>query len=215
MVDIIRTHAEELIIIMPYSDFTLKKVRQDLAIAIHEGGRFFPDIPPVEPDELLRQELEEGLPLVLSRGSEKARSEWIISPVLTAVRRLLNRQISLFSGEDFTVDPHLGLNGICDFLMSKSPNQLEIQAPVVVIIEAKKENLNGGLGQCIAEMVAAQKFNTANNINISTIFGSVTSGTTWKFLQLEGNAVRVDISEYPLPPVELVLGFLTWMLSQN
>jgi hypothetical protein len=197
---------------MPYSDFTLKKVRQDLEIAIHEGGSFFPEIPAVQPDDLLRQELEEGLPLVLARGSEKARSEWIISPVLTAVRRLLNRQISLFSGEDFTVDPNLGLNGICGFLISKSPTQLEIQAPAVVIIEAKKENLNGGLGQCIAEMVAAQKFNTANNTNIPTIFGSVTSGTTWKFLKLEGNAVRIDITEYPLPPVELILGFLMWML---
>ena len=200
---------------MPYSDFTLKKVRQDLAIAIHEGGRFFPDVPPVKPDDLLRQELEEGLPLVLARGSEKARSEWIISPVLTAVRRLLDRQISLFSGEDFTVDPSIGLNGICDFLISKSLSQLEIQAPVVIIIEAKKENLNGGLGQCIAEMVAAQKFNAANNVNIPIIFGSVTSGTTWKFLKLEGNSVTIDITEYPLPPVESILSFLTWILSVN
>ncbi|QSV72947.1 MAG: hypothetical protein HEQ20_22105 [Aphanizomenon flos-aquae KM1D3_PB] len=200
---------------MPYSDFTLKKVRQDLAIAIHEGGRFFPDVPPVKPDDLLRQELEEGLPLVLARGSEKARSEWIISPVLTAVRRLLDRQISLFSGEDFTVDPSIGLNGICDFLISKSLSQLEIQAPVVIIIEAKKENLNGGLGQCIAEMVAAQKFNAANNVNIPIIFGSVTSGTTWKFLKLEANSVTIDITEYPLPPVEPILSFLTWMLSVN
>jgi hypothetical protein len=200
---------------MPYSDFTLKKVRQDLAIAIHEGGRFFPDVPPVKPDDLLLQELEEGLPLVLARGSEKARSEWIISPVLTAVRRLLDRQISLFSGEDFTVDPSIGLNGICDFLISKSLSQLEIQAPVVIIIEAKKENLNGGLGQCIAEMVAAQKFNAANNVNIPIIFGSVTSGTTWKFLKLEGNSVTIDITEYPLPPVEPILAFLTWMLSVN
>ncbi|ALB40232.1 hypothetical protein AA650_06895 [Anabaena sp. WA102] len=200
---------------MPYSDFTLKKVRQDLAIAIHEGGRFFPDVPPAKLDDLLRQELEEGLPLVLARGSEKARSEWIISPVLTAVRRLLDRQISLFSGEDFTVDSSIGLNGICDFLISKSLSQLEIQAPVVIIIEAKKENLNGGLGQCIAEMVAAQKFNAANNVNIPIIFGSVTSGTTWKFLKLEGNSVTIDITEYPLPPVEPILAFLTWMLSVN
>ena len=200
---------------MPYSDFTLKKVRQDLAIAIHEGGRFFPDVPPVKLDDLLLQELEEGLPLVLARGSEKARSEWIISPVLTAVRRLLDRQISLFSGEDFTVDPSIGLNGICDFLISKSLSQLEIQAPVVIIIEAKKENLNGGLGQCIAEMVAAKKFNAANNVNIPIIFGSVTSGTAWKFLKLEGNSVTIDITEYPLPPVEPILAFLTWMLSVN
>lgn len=200
---------------MPYSEFTLRKVRQDLAISIQEGGRFFPDITPVSPDDLLRQELEEGLPLVLARGSEKARSEWIISPVLTAIRRLLNRQISLFSGEDFTVDPTIGLNGICDFLISKSPTQLEIQAPAVIIIEAKKENLNGGLGQCIAEMVAAQKFNAANGILIPTIFGSVTSGTTWKFLKLEDNLVTIDLTEYPIPPVDLILGFLMWMISPD
>ncbi|MFM8005410.1 MAG: hypothetical protein ACKO86_10810, partial [Dolichospermum sp.] len=169
----------------------------------------------VKPDDLLNQELEEGLPLVLARGSAKARSEWVISPVLTAVRRLLNRQISLFSGEDFTVDPNLGLNGICDFLISKSPTQLEIQAPAIIIIEAKKENLNGSLGQCIAEMVAAQKFNTANNITIPTIFGSVTSGTTWKFLKLEDNSVTIDITEYPIPPVEQILAFLMWMVSPD
>ncbi len=200
---------------MPYSDFTLRKVRQDLGINIQELVRLFPEIPAVSPDALLRQELEENLPLVLAMGSEKARSEWIISPVLTAVRRLLNRQVSLFSGEDFTVDPNLGLNGSCDFIISKSPRQLEIEAPVIVIIEAKKENLNGGLGQCIAEMVAAQKFNSSNNINLTTIFGSVTSGTAWKFLKLSENSVEIDITEYPLPPVEPILGILTWMLSEQ
>jgi hypothetical protein len=51
----------------------------------------------VEPDDLLRQELEEGLPLVLAHGSEKARSEWIISPVLTAVRRLIAWIIAIAS----------------------------------------------------------------------------------------------------------------------
>ncbi len=72
---------------MAYSEFTLRKIRQDLAVHIQEGGRFLREIPPIPPDELLRQELDEGVPLVLARGSEKARSEWIINPVLTAVRR--------------------------------------------------------------------------------------------------------------------------------
>ncbi len=53
--------------------------------------------------------------LVLARGSEKSRSECVINPMLTTVRRLLNHQVSLFSGEDFTVDPALGLNGIWTF----------------------------------------------------------------------------------------------------
>lgn len=200
---------------MPYSEFTLRKVRNDLGIAIQEGGRFLPEIAPVSPDELLHQELEEGLPLVLARGSEKARSEWIINPVLTAVRRLLKRQVSLFSGEDFTVDPALGLNGICDFLISRSPTQLEIEAPAIVVVEAKKENLNGGLGQCIAEMVAAQKFNQVNAAPLTTIYGSVSSGTAWKFLKLEATTVTIDLTEYPLPPVDLILSFLVWMVQEG
>lgn len=77
---------------MAYSEFTLRKVRQDFNLIIHEGGRFIPEITLLAVDDLLVRELEEGLPLVLARGSEKARSEWIISPVITAVRRFLNRQ---------------------------------------------------------------------------------------------------------------------------
>lgn len=200
---------------MAYSEFNLKKVRRELAIIIHENGQFLSGISPIQPDDLLQRELEEGLPLVLARGSEKARSEWIINPVLTGVRRLLNRQVSLFSGEDFTVDSTLGLNGICDFLISRSPTQLEIEAPTVVIVEAKKENLNGGLGQCIAEMVAAQIFNEANGVTIPVIYGSVSSGTAWKFLKLEGKSVTIDLNEYPLPPVELILGTLVWMLKEG
>jgi hypothetical protein len=148
---------------------------------------------------------------VLARGSEKARSEWIINPVLTAVRRHLKRQVSLFSGDEFTVDSALGLNGICDFLISRSPTQLEIEAPAIVIVEAKKENLNGGLGQCIAEMVAAGKFNELNDKPLTTIYGSVSSGTAWKFLKLEQMQVTIDLTEYPLPPVDRILGFLVWM----
>lgn len=200
---------------MAYNTFTLSKVRKELGITIQEGSCFLSEIPHIEPDELLKQELKENLPLVLARGSEKARSEWIISPVLTALRRLLNRQISLFSGEDFTVDASIGLTGFCDFLISCSTTQLEIEAPVIVIVEAKKENLNGGLGQCIAEMVAAQKFNSANERSIKTIYGSVSSGTTWKFLKLVDNVSTIDLTEYPLPPVDQILGFLGWMAKDN
>jgi len=119
-------------------------------------------------------------------GSEKARSELIISPVLVEVRKILHRKISLFSGADFTVDPTVGLSGVCDFLLSRSPEQLDIEAPVVVIVEAKKADLNVGIGQCIAQMVAALKLNEMNNQPITTVYGSVSNGTAWRFLQLEG-----------------------------
>ena len=72
-----------------------------------------------------------------------------------------------------------------------------------------------GLGQCIAEMVAAQKFNTANGNSITTIYGSVSSGISWKFLKLVESLATIDITEYPLPPLEEILSFLVWATTDK
>ncbi|HEY9803123.1 MAG TPA: hypothetical protein V6D25_22365 [Leptolyngbyaceae cyanobacterium] len=200
---------------MPYSDFTLRKVKQTFNITTVEGERFLPEIPPIAASETLTAFLAESLPLAIASGTQKARSELIISPVLLEVRKILQRKISLFSGTDFSVDPTLGLTGVCDFLLSRSPEQLEVEAPVVMIVEAKKADLNPGIGQCIAEMIAAQKFNEINNPAIPTIYGSVTNGTAWRFLQLTEQTVTIDFTDYPLPPVEVILGILVWMVNSQ
>jgi len=200
---------------MSYSEFTLAKAKRDFDLSTVEGGRFLPVIDAIAPSSYLTQSLDEGLSLAIATGSEKARSELIISPILVEVRKILQRQVSLFSGEDFTVDPALGLNGVCDFLISRSPEQVFIEAPVVVIVEAKKADLKTGLGQCAAEMVAAQKFNQTNNGTIKTIYGSVSSGTAWRFLKLEGQTLFIDLHDYAVPPVELLLGMLVWMVQEN
>ncbi|HBE32356.1 MAG TPA: hypothetical protein DD990_13760 [Cyanobacteria bacterium UBA11368] len=200
---------------MAYSDFTLKKVKQEFELTTVEDGRFLPEVEPIAPSPILEGLLAENLPWAIAVGTEKAKSEMIVAPTLLEVKRLLNKQISVFSGNDFTVDPALGLSGVCDFLISRSPEQFEIEAPAVVLVEAKRDNLNSGLGQCIAEMVAAQKFNETNNRPLSTIYGSVTSGTAWRFLKLEGKTVTIDVRDYPLPPVETILGMLVWMVREG
>ena len=112
-----------------------------------------------------------------------------------------------------TVEPEKGLNGICDFLITKSPEMLTITAPVITIVEAKKENLNLGLGQCIAEMIAARIFNQKEGNNISTIYGVITSGTNWRFLKLEGENIIIDLTEYYLNQINLIMGILTASLT--
>ena len=129
-----------------------------------------------------------------------------------AVKEALNNEISLFSGEEFNVEAETGLTGICDFILSCSKEQLFVKAPVAMLVEAKKENLKVGLGQCIAEMVAAQKFNQKAKNSISTIYGTVTTGTFWRFLKLEENTVTIDLTEYPLPPIESVFNQLISMV---
>jgi hypothetical protein len=200
---------------MPYSQFTISKVKQDFGLTTIEGKQFFPLIQPILPSPALIDTLTENLPLATAIGTEKARSEMIIAPLLIEVRRLLNRSVSLFSGTDFTVEPEVGLNGMCDFLISRSPEQLDIEAPAVVIVEAKKGDLNPGIGQCLAEMVAAQRFNQARQRSITAIYGSVSSGTQWRFLKLEHQTAYIDLVDYSLPPIDVILGILVWMVKEG
>lgn len=197
---------------MSYSQFkTISSVKTAFNLTVIEGDRFLPEIEPIEPSSILSGYLQESLPIVATSGSEKARSEGIIYPILLEVRRQLERQVSLFSGEEFNVDESVGLNGICDFLLTRSTEVLEIEAPVVVVVEAKKTDLKTGFGQCIAEMVAAQQLNQAQNNPISTIYGSVSNGIQWQFLALVQSNVTIDLNVYPLPPVAQILGCLVWM----
>jgi nitrogen regulatory protein PII-like uncharacterized protein len=200
---------------MAYSDFTLRKVKNAFSLNLVETGKFLANFSSVAPSDYLAQTLERNLAMAIAVGTEKARSELLISPILVEVRERLQRQVSLFSGTDFTVDASVGLNGICDFLISQSQEQLLIEAPTVMIVEAKKEDLNPGLGQCIAELVAAQRFNQENDRSISAIYGAVTTGSLWRFLRLSGQTVEIDLADYAVPPVETVLGILLGIVGDN
>ncbi|MEL6456693.1 MAG: hypothetical protein AAFQ91_00375 [Cyanobacteria bacterium J06621_15] len=193
---------------MPYSDFSLRKVKQDFNLTIVEQNTFLDKIQPQQPSPFLAEFINKHLPLALALNTEKARSEMLICPILLELKEISTSSISLFSGNDFTVDTSIGLSGVCDFLISLSSEQLFLEAPVVIIVEAKKEDLNGGLGQCVAEMIAAQRFNENNNNPIPIIYGTVTTGDRWKFLKIENQTVTIGLMEYTLPPLEEILGIL-------
>jgi hypothetical protein len=193
---------------VPYSNFTLSKVKSDFRITTIETETLFPQIEPVQPGELLTLNLKENLSLATAINTEKARSELIIMPVLTEVRRVLKGQVSLFSGVEFNVDLERGLNGTCDFILARSPEQFFISKPVVTIVEAKRENIPSGLGQCIASMIAAKQFNEQEGEPIQTLYGVVTTGTEWKFLKLIEQAAYIDSSSYFISEVDQILGIL-------
>ena len=198
---------------MPYSNFTLEEVRDKFSLQI-SSEPFFSDLEPIAPSEYLKQALIRSKPFQTT-GSEKARSEFIIAPILLELRYLKNNSVSVFSGEEFTVDRDLGLSGICDFLISRNGNELIIDAPVIALVEAKKGVLKDGWGQCIAEMVAAKKFNENRGKSIKNIYGIVTSGSLWHFFQMKQDIVFLDPNEYSLSPVDNLLAVLNWMVSNE
>ncbi len=194
---------------MAYSDFTLSKFKKVFNLRIDEKSNLFASVENLNPSDSLMSTLNETVELALAINTEKARSEMIITPILLEIRRKANHQISLFSGIDFNIDIAQGLNGYCDFIISRSQEQLTINAPVVIIVEAKNEDIKAGLGQCGSAMLAAQLFNQQEGNDIKTIYGAVTTGDIWKFLKLEVSDLFIDLTNYYIKDVAKILGILS------
>lgn len=199
---------------MAYSDFTLETVKQLFGLQTDERGDYFAHVSPVPISATLRQHLDKYQQLALAIGTEKSRSELLIMPVLLDAYEQSHQAFSLFSGIDFNVDNELGLRGYCDYILSLSPEQLAIEAPIVTVVEAKNDNINRGIPQCLAEMVAAQRFNRARDRPIPTIYGVVTTGASWKFLRLIETIGHIDRTEYFLVEVDKIVAILLAMIHE-
>ncbi len=80
--------------------------------------------------------------------------------------------------------------------------------PVMTVVEAKKNDVEAGLGQCIAQMVAARRFNEEAGRKMAPVYGCVTTGETWQFLKLTGSSALLDRLRYYLDNVSGILGVL-------
>ena len=168
-------------------------------------------IPPVAPSDFLLKILERNARQ--NMRSEKAKSEFIISPILTELHAFNQDKFAFYSGYKFSVDLKLGLTGFCDFILSLEPKAVTIEAPVFFVVESKNDNLDSGIAQCIAEMYAAQLFNQKQGRARPVIYGAVTLGLEWKFIQLIGTVATIDANVFYLNQLPEILGTLQYIIN--
>ena len=200
---------------MAYSNFTLETVQETFQLDTMGTIGLFSKIEPVVPSAYLTTGLEKKASLATAIGTEKARSELIVADVLVELLEHFDRRISLFSGIEFSVDVENNLTGVCDFLVSLSPNQFYVEAPVIILVEAKNVDIKQGLGQCVAEMLAAQRFNTEKGNDIRCVYGVSTTGVEWLFLKLEEKSLHIDMTVYTIERCDRILGILASMVAQK
>jgi hypothetical protein len=188
---------------MSYSDFTLEAVERQCGVTTQEAV-LFPGSPVAPVPDWLPGWFARGTRLALI--SEKARSEFIVVPILLAARELSGDPFAIYSGHRLDVDPDRGLAGECDFILAIGPAVPLLHAPVMILVQAKKNDIEVGLGLCIAQMVAARMFNEAAGRTVSPVYGCVTTGETWQFLQLAGQAALLNRDRYYLDNVGGILG---------
>jgi len=190
---------------MSYSDFTLESVERSFGVTTRDAD-LFPDLPTAPVPDWLRGTLARGTRLAFL--SEKSRSEFIVAPVLQAARELTDNRFGIFSGQRLDVDAAKGLVGECDFILAIGPALPPLHAPVMTVVEAKKNDIEMGLGQCIAQMIAARRFNEAAGQTDSSVYGCVTTGEDWQFLRLADQVALMDRPRYYLDNVSGILGVI-------
>ena len=194
-----------------YANFDFDDLK-DLGLQVGEKA-FIQHIPytPIVPSAYLQTTIQRNLRRKLR--SEKAKSEFLISPILSELEELNINRFSLYSGYKFNVEPKQGLSGFCDFVLSFEPTAFRIEAPVFCIVEAKNENLEGGVPQCVAELYAAQIFNNRAGKPRPVLYGAVTFGHEWKFIRFIGNEAEVDTSTFYLNQLDEILGIMQYIVD--
>ncbi len=188
---------------MAYSDFTSIELSKKFGIKF-KAKVLFPKLKPIVPSAWLIESLERGQNLGF--GSEKSRSERLVTPILLELGHLHKHQFSIHSGMNLDIDEDLGLKGECDFIFSFSRVQDFVTAPIFCITEAKKQDLEQGTVQCSAQLIGAKRFNEMENNPVKVLYGASTTGIEWRFLKYENNEITIDEDRYLITNLEKLLG---------
>lgn len=145
-------------------------------------------------------------------NSEYAICENIISPILTEVWRTYIQIFLIWSHQPLNYDENL--SGVPDYVVAqRSPRgKVVLEKPYVILVEAKKDNFEEGWGQCLAEMLAAQKI---NDDLTKRLFGVVSNGKLWEFGVLEAAMFTKNRKYYVLENLEELMGAVNFLFAQS
>lgn len=170
------------------------------------GGKFLPAVDKIPVPDWLNHIIETRKRNLATMRTEKAISEALIAPLLMAVQEMYSDKITVFSGEPMAISE---LSGVCDFLITKSPEAYEPKGGYFVLVEAKKNDILSGIPQCIAEMYVAQTLNE----NKDTVYGCVSTGLEWLFIKLEDKIATTHSNVFTISEADTILGIFGWMVS--
>lgn len=195
---------------MAYSDFTLEMIRHNLGITVRDGN-LFETVGDLVPSPWLRETLQKGEEPALV--SEKSRAEFIVAPVLVECRERLQHRINIFSGIRLDVDPDRGLKGECDFVLARTPSAAAFVSPLMLVLEAKRHDIEEGTWQCAAQLYAACRFNERDGKVAPYLYGCVTNGESWLFMRLQGTELTLHPRRLTFAEISKVLWFVMQCLQ--
>jgi len=189
---------------MAFSDFkNIGEVQKKYSIKYKE--EFFIKAQKLKPSENFINDFEFYKENIDIFSSEASRSEVIISPILREIYKKYYKEYSFWIQKSIVYDSILC--GTPDYIFSQKSElgKTVLEKPIVIVVEAKRNDFEQGWGQCLAEMVASQKINDDFEF---PIYGVVTDGNLWQFGKLEKDCFFKNIENFTIDRLNLLYGAL-------
>ena len=196
---------------MAFSDYkTIAQVQEEYSIKYLEAD--FIEIADLKPSDLFVKEFEFSEQNMDIYTSEYSRCENIIYPILREVYKTFTDKYTLWSHKSITYDAKL--NGTPDYLFSTKSElgKTVVGLPIVIVVEAKKNDFREGWGQCLAELIAVQKLNKAEEL---PVYGIVTDGELWQFGKLVSDEFTKSKLRITITDLDKIFGTISFLLSSK
>jgi len=145
----------------------------------------------------VHQQILDGIQYV-SITSEQARREFLIAPIIRQICRQTHKRVRV----EYPVTVNNWLKGTLDYYFQD-----------LLVIEAKRDNLDNGFTQLAVELIALDQWINSDN---PILYGAVTTGNDWRFGEFHRQQRQIiqDIKLYRVPEeLELLMGILIELLG--
>jgi hypothetical protein len=161
--------------------------------------------------EYFREDLKFTLEAGVANSTEFAICENIVYPILKEVWKTYASKFILWSHKYLSCDATL--SGFPEYILArKSPlGKIVFDKPYFVLVEAKQDDFDGAWGQCLAEMIAAQRLNELPEL---TIFGITSNGSFWQFGQLKDTNFTRNKTFYSIQELDRLFAVVNWVFQQ-
>jgi hypothetical protein len=144
-------------------------------------------------------------------NSEFAICENLIYPILKQVWKQYYNQFTLWSHQYLNCDAQL--TGFPEYILARrSPlGKIVFDQPYFILVEAKQDNFDAAWGQCLAEMIAAQRLNESSQI---IVFGITSNGSFWQFGKLADHTFTLNKTFYTIQELDKLFAAVNDVFQQ-
>lgn len=194
---------------MAFSDYkNIAQVQNEFDVKYQEEN--FIVATEVQPDVFFQREFAFTLEAIDVYTSEASRAEAVIFPILREAYKGYHERFALWIQKAIAYNDRL--SGTPDYLVATKSalGKTVLARPLVLIAEAKKNDFEQGWGQCLAELVAAQKINADA---AHAVYGIVTDGKLWEFGKLQGDTFTKNIEGVTVDQLARLFGALHFIFE--